>query len=63
MSEPQKAHSTGEFVIVACFIQSAFISSTASQAGVASAAGEKAKDNQYLDIGNKTGGDYSYFKN
>ena len=35
---------------VRCTTQSAFISSAASQAGMAAAAGEKAKDNQYLEL-------------
>ena len=40
---------------VRCITQSA---STASQAGVVAAAGERAKDNQYLDRVNNTGGDF-----
>jgi len=43
---------------VRCTTQSAVISSAASQAGVAAAAGEEAKDNQYLDIVNQSGGDF-----
>ena len=42
---------------VRCTTQSAVISSSASQAGVA-AAGEGAKDNQYLDSVSKSGGDF-----
>jgi len=38
--------------------QSAVISSAAAQAGVAAAAGEKAKGNQYFDIVNQSGGDF-----
>ena len=38
--------------------QSAVISSTSSQAGVATAVGEIAKDNQYQDIVNDNGGDF-----
>jgi len=34
------------------------ISSAASQAGVAVAAGEEAKENQYLDIVNESGDDF-----
>ena len=41
---------------VRCTTQSAFISSAASQDGVAAAASEEAKNNQYLDIVNKSGG-------
>jgi len=44
---------------VRCTTQPAFISSAASQAGVAAAAaGEEAKDDQYLDIANHSGGDF-----
>ena len=38
--------------------QSAVISSASSQAGVAAAVGEIAKDNQYQDIVNDNGGDF-----
>ena len=38
--------------------QSAVISSASSQAGVATAVGEIAKDNQYQDIVNDNGGDF-----
>jgi len=44
--------------LVRCTTQSAVISSAASQAGVAAAAGEEAKDNQYFDIVNQSGGDF-----
>ena len=43
---------------IRCTTQSAVISPAASQAGVAAAAGEEAKDNQYLDIVNNTAGDF-----
>jgi len=43
---------------VRCMTQSAVISSAASQAGVAAAAGKEAKDNQYFDIVNQSGGDF-----
>ena len=44
--------------MVRCTTQSAVISSAASLAGVADAAGEEAKDYQYLDIINKSGGGF-----
>ena len=40
---------------VRCTTRSAIISSAASQAWVATAASERDKDNQYLDIVNKSG--------
>ena len=43
---------------VRCTTQPAFISSAASQAGVAAAAGEEAKDNRYLDSVTNDGGDF-----
>ena len=50
---------TQSAVIVRSTTQSAVISSRASsQAGVAAAVGEIAKDNQYQDIVNDNGGDF-----
>ena len=43
---------------VRCTTQPVFISSAASQAGVAAAAGEEAKDNRYLDSVTTDGGDF-----
>ena len=43
---------------VRCTTQPAFISSAASQAGVAATAGEKAKDNRYLEFVTNDGGDF-----
>ena len=43
---------------VRCTAQPAFISSAASQAGVAAAAGEEAKDNRYLESVTNDGGDF-----
>ena len=44
---------------VRCTTQPAFISSAATQAGVAAAASEEAKDNRYLESVTSDGGDYS----
>ena len=43
---------------VRCTTQPAFISSAASQAGVAAAAGEEAKNNRYLESVSNDGGDF-----
>ena len=43
---------------VQCTTKSAIISCAASQAGVAAAIGEEAKDKQYLDLVNQSGGGF-----
>ena len=43
---------------VRCTTQPAFISSAASQAGVAAATGEEAKNNRYLESVTNDGGDF-----
>jgi len=43
---------------VRCTTQPSFISSTASQAGVAAASSEEAKDNHYLEIVSDHGGEF-----
>ena len=52
-------HPTYFDLSVQCSTQRAVISSAASQAGVAAAAGEEAKDAQYLDIVDQSGGDFA----
>jgi len=53
-----KSQHFGAQVWFRCTTQSAIISSAASQAEVAATASEEAKDNQYLDIDNKSGGNF-----